>query len=104
MELDALVLEPVAEHGNEAVGVTGGVEGKAEFPYRVYLILPLKPGPLLGLSSLDKADQSVDVQAQLRVVCVSTFGVAAGRGEEGGFDVGFKAFFGRFQHFSPCKQ
>ena len=98
------MLETVAEDGNKAVSVTGGVKSKAILPHRVYLILPLKPGPLLGLSSPDKVDQSVNVQAQFRIVCVSTFGVAAGRGEEGGFDVGFKAFFGRFHHFSPCKQ
>ena len=98
------MLETVAEDGNKTVSVAGGVEGKTELPHRVYLILPFKPGPLLGLSSLDKADQSVDVQSQFRIVCVSTFGIAAGRGEKGGFDVGFKAFFGRFHHFSPCKQ
>ena len=98
------MLETVAEDGNKTVSVAGGVEGKTELPHRVYLVLPLKPGPLLGLSSPDKVDQSVNVQAQFRIVCVSTFGIAAGRGKKGGFNVGFKAFFGRFHHFSPCKQ
>ena len=52
--------------------------------------LPFKPGPLLGLSSLDKADQSVDVQAQRWIIGAGALGVAAGGGEQGGFDVGDK--------------
>ena len=93
------MLETVAEDGNKAVSVTGGVKSKAILPHRVYLILPLKPGPLLGLSSPDKVDQSVNVQAQRWIIGAGALGVAAGGGEQGGFDVGFKTFFSCY-HFA----
>ena len=95
-ERNAPVLEPVAEDGEDPVRLAGGVEGQAELPHGIDLVLLLEPGPLPGLGGLDEADQGADIQGQCRVVGVGAFGVAADRGEKGNFDVRFKTLFGRF--------
>ena len=61
VEGNAPVLEPVAEDGEEPVRIAGGVEGQAELPHGIDLVLLLESGPLLGLGGLDEANQGVDI-------------------------------------------
>ena len=61
VEGDAPVLEPMAEDGEKPVHFAGGIEGRAELPHGIDLVLLLEADPLLGLGGLDKANQGGDV-------------------------------------------
>ncbi len=78
VESDAAMLEAMPQHGNQAVHVTGIIEGIAELPHGVNLVGILEPGPLLWLSLLDEVNQGVDVEAQLRVIGIGTLLVSTG--------------------------
>ena len=53
-EGDSPVLEPVAQHMDQAVHVTGIVEGRTELPHGIDLVGVGKPRPLFGLGLLDE--------------------------------------------------
>ena len=55
------MLEAVAQHMEQTCHIAGVVERVAELFNGVDFVGVRKPRPLLGLSSLDKVDQRIDV-------------------------------------------
>lgn len=93
-ERHAPVFEPVAQDMQNAVHVTGVLEREAKPLFRLRGVHIAKALPGFRLAVLDKAQQRSREQTQLRVIGVGALLVAAGRGEEKGFNIAFKALFG----------
>ena len=88
-----------------AIHVTGVIEREAEFLFWIHRIHVCKALPRLRLAVLDKADQGVFVQSELRIVLILTLGISACCGQEERLDVTFKAFFCGicYWHNSPSR-
>ena len=90
----APVLEAVAQHLQQPVHITGSVEGKAELPLRLRLVLHDEARPLLRLGLLHKAHQRLHEQPQLGIIGVMVSCIPARGRQQKVRDIHFKAFFG----------
>ena len=88
------MLEAVAEDIHQTVHFTGIVEGNDELPDRLAVAYFFKAFPLSRLRPLHKGNEGIDIQAGLRVIAVGRLGISALCGNEEGFYIRFKAFFG----------
>ena len=93
-EGNAPVLEAVAEDIHQSVHLTGVVEGGNELPDRLAATDFFKAFPLSRLCPLNEGNEGIDIQAGLRVIAVGRLGISALCGNEEGFYIRFKAFFG----------
>ena len=93
-EGNAQVLEPVPDDADNTVADAGVMELQAKLPLGIDLVLEAEPCPRLRLRLLHEISQDAVEEAQVGAIRRRALGVAALRGKEEGFYVGFEAFFG----------